>query len=55
MPTKHSEVCDSSDIQPFAEKFDVDEPRVHEGVFWCSECERELSTMRMDGEEVFVF
>jgi hypothetical protein len=55
MPTKHSEVCDSDDIKPFAEKFEVDNPAVHEGIFWCDECERELTTIQEDGSEVFVF
>lgn len=55
MATKHSEVCDSSDIVPYAEKFEDADPKVNEGIFWCNECEREMGLQRVDGEEVFIF
>lgn len=54
MPTKHSEVCDSDDIVPFAEEFDVEQPEVHEGIFWCRDCEEEIATVREGDKEVFV-
>jgi len=55
MVTKHSTVCDCDDIEPFAEAFEVEQPKLHDGIFWCYGCERELSLMRENGDEVFVF
>lgn len=54
MVEKHSDVCDSDDIVPYAQKFDVDNPQVHEDVFWCDGCKNELSITEINGEEVFV-
>lgn len=56
MVERHSEVCDSSDVVPYAEKFEDADARVNEGIFWCEECERELVLEEVEtGEEVLVF
>lgn len=55
MAERHSDVCDSGDIVPYAEKFEDVDSKVNDGLFWCTACERELVSRRMDRGEVFVF
>lgn len=30
------------DVEPYAQAHDVEQPRVHEGILWCNDCEQEF-------------